>query len=153
MPDYSLGKIYKIECLTSKLIYYGSTCEPTLARRLSAHRNLFNLYKKTGNKFMTSFLVLLNDNYEITLVESFPCKSRDELMARERYHTKINQSVNYMNSSDTVLSKSIISQFKEGYPKSATKGYTKGYTKINYTQEDVDNMIEINTRNRERIVV
>ena len=37
MTDYQLGKIYRIVCNTTGLTYYGSTCEPTLARRLSGH--------------------------------------------------------------------------------------------------------------------
>ena len=35
MPDYSKGKIYKIVCNVTGLVYVGSTCEPTLARRLA----------------------------------------------------------------------------------------------------------------------
>ena len=37
MIDYSKGKIYKIVCNNTGLIYIGSTCEPTLARRLAKH--------------------------------------------------------------------------------------------------------------------
>ena len=36
---------------------------------------------------MTSFDIFKNDDYEILLVESFPCDYKDELLARERYWT------------------------------------------------------------------
>ena len=37
MVNYQLGKIYKIVDLDSNKCYVGSTCEPTLARRLANH--------------------------------------------------------------------------------------------------------------------
>ena len=38
MVNYQLGKIYKIVDNTNGNIYIGSTCEPTLARRLAKQR-------------------------------------------------------------------------------------------------------------------
>ena len=35
MVNYQLGKIYKI--VAGDLMYIGSTCEPTLSRRLTNH--------------------------------------------------------------------------------------------------------------------
>ena len=46
MPDYKLGKIYKIECQITGEVYVGSTCEPTLARRLANHVGGFNSWEK-----------------------------------------------------------------------------------------------------------
>ena len=44
MPDYQQGKIYKIVCNTTGLLYIGSTTQKFLSSRLSGHmRN----YKKT----------------------------------------------------------------------------------------------------------
>jgi hypothetical protein len=45
MPNYQLGKIYKIVDNTNNNIYVGSTCEPTLARRLSGHTRNFKNWK------------------------------------------------------------------------------------------------------------
>jgi predicted GIY-YIG superfamily endonuclease len=46
MPkDYSRGKIYKIVCNITNKIYIGSTCEPTLARRLAWHVQDFKKWK------------------------------------------------------------------------------------------------------------
>jgi hypothetical protein len=85
MPNYQQGKIYKIT--SGDLIYIGSTCEPTLARRLSGHVCSYKRWKdKKIHKITTSFHVLELGNYEITLIELFPCGSKDELTARERFH-------------------------------------------------------------------
>ena len=44
MPDYQLGKIYKIECNVTGQRYIGSTCEPILARRLAGHITNYKSY-------------------------------------------------------------------------------------------------------------
>ena len=44
MPDYQLGKIYKIECNVTGKVYIGSTCEPILARRLAGHIKSYKRY-------------------------------------------------------------------------------------------------------------
>ena len=94
MPDYQQGKIYKIECNVTGKVYIGSTCEPTLARRLTKHITDYKRYLKGTNHYITSFDVLQNGNYDIVLIESYPCNSKDELHARERYHTNNIDCVN-----------------------------------------------------------
>jgi hypothetical protein len=95
MTDYQKGKIYKIVCNTTGLTYYGSTCEPTLARRLAGHVGLFRGFKKGKNiRAMTSIKVLEGDDYTIVLVELFPCDNIMELHQRERYHIETNDCVN-----------------------------------------------------------
>jgi hypothetical protein len=50
---YRNGKIYKIVCNITGLTYYGSTCEPTLARRLAKHRGCYNRWLKSdANQFI-----------------------------------------------------------------------------------------------------
>ena len=46
MPNYQNGKIYQIIDNTNNNIYIGSTCEPTLARRLSGHVRKYKSYLK-----------------------------------------------------------------------------------------------------------
>ena len=97
MPiDYSKGKIYKIVDLDTDECYIGSTCEPTLARRLAKHVDNFKSYKSiTGNfHYITSFKILENNNYDIQLIENYPCGSKDELHAREGYWIKKTDCVN-----------------------------------------------------------
>jgi len=94
MPDYQLGKIYKIECNVTEKVYIGSTCEPTLARRLTKHVGSYRCYLNGKFNYISSFDVLQNRNYDIVLIESYPCNSKDELHARERYHTNNIDCVN-----------------------------------------------------------
>jgi hypothetical protein len=95
MTNYSNGKIYKIECLTTGLIYVGSTTKKYLSERLTAHRGNFNSYKKgITTAYMTSFKILENDNYRIDLIEAVNCNSKDELRAREGYHIRTLECVN-----------------------------------------------------------
>lgn len=94
MVDYSLGKIYKIKCNTTGLVYYGSTCEPTLSRRLANHKMAYQRYLKTFKLYCSSYRVLENKNYEIVLVENFPCNSKDELNSRENYYIENFECVN-----------------------------------------------------------
>eukprot|EP01041_Mallomonas_annulata_P017040 gene17040-35306_t len=85
MPDYSLGKIYKIVCNVTGEVYIGSTCETTLARRLTGHVRDCNYYNKGGKvSNFSSFQIINRGNYYIDLLESCPCSSRDELRKKER---------------------------------------------------------------------
>jgi len=92
MPDYSRGKIYKITA--GELTYIGSTCEPTLARRLSGHVGKCKQWKKGTYQFTSSFPLIETGQYEITLIELCPCVSRDELNSRERYWIESTVCVN-----------------------------------------------------------
>lgn len=87
MPNYALGKVYKIT--GGGLIYIGSTCEPTLARRLAGH---VGSYKQ--GKSISSSMIIETGQYEITLIELYPCSSKDELHSRERFHIEQNVCVN-----------------------------------------------------------
>jgi Uri superfamily endonuclease len=103
MPDYSRGKIYKIVCNETGLIYVGSTCEPTLARRLAKHVKNFKSWKKDKTNFVTSFKIIENSNYDIVLLESCPCESKDELYKRERYYIENLECVNKIITGRTPL--------------------------------------------------
>lgn len=89
---YSQSKIYKMTC--GDLVYYGSTCEPMLSRRLSVHRCFYRQWIKNKKQYYTVFKLFDIGDPEITLVESVNCSSRDELRARERFHIENNDCVN-----------------------------------------------------------
>jgi len=63
MVNYQLGKIYKIVDNTNENVYIGSTCEPTLARRLAKHVGNYQSYLNGKSGFMTSFNIIQNGNY------------------------------------------------------------------------------------------
>lgn len=61
-------------------IYIGSTCEPTLARRLTKHVGSYKCYLEGTYPYTTSFDIIKNNNYDIILLEK--CEnitSKDEL--------------------------------------------------------------------------
>ena len=95
MPDYKRSKIYKIVDNTNGDIYIGSTCQKTLARRLSSHASGYRRYiKGTRPTSMTSFPIIANNNYSIVLIEECPCESKDQLHSRERHYIETLDCVN-----------------------------------------------------------
>ena len=93
MVNYQLGKISKIVDNTNNNIYIGSTCEPTLARRLATHLTDYKR-REIRNNNMTSLQIFDNNNYDIILIENYPCERKDELHARERYYIESLKCVN-----------------------------------------------------------
>ena len=94
MVNYQLGKIYKLVDNTNGNIYVGSTCEPNLSRRLATHVGVYKRYLVNKHHFASSFTILVNNCYEMILLENYPCNSKDELYARERYYIESLQCVN-----------------------------------------------------------
>ena len=95
--DYSQGKIYKIVCNKTGLIYIGSTCK-TLDERLKRHEDdmtrfintrKYNPEKLKKVSLCTSFFVLLNKDYKIELIENYSCSSRLELEIKECDYMKL----------------------------------------------------------------
>ena len=94
MPNYELGKIYKIIDNTNNNIYVGSTCEPTLASRLARHTFDYKYYKLGKTHYITSFKILENNDYSIILIENYPCENKDQLTQRERHFIEMLECVN-----------------------------------------------------------
>ncbi len=101
MVNYQDSKIFKIVCNTSGLQYIGSTTQPTLARRLAKLRDDYTRFLNTTGGLITRELrgsklyrVFEANNYDIVLIENYPCNSKDELHQRERHHIEQNICVN-----------------------------------------------------------
>jgi len=97
--NYQNGKIYKIESMMGEKIYIGSTTKQYLSQRLAKHKIDYRQWKqnKPGLSNMTSYELFDEyglDNCMITLLENFPCESKDELRAKEAYYIRILQCVN-----------------------------------------------------------
>jgi len=88
MPDYSLSKIYQIICNTTGKRYIGATCQKKLCTRLAQH-----VANRKRND-CSSKEIIDNGNYEIVLIESYPCSSKDELHQRERFYIQSMECVN-----------------------------------------------------------
>ena len=94
MVNYKQGKIYKIECNVTGLIYIGSTCKKKLSGRMTEHRSSYKKYLNGKKKYYSVFKTMENKDYDIILIEDYPCKSKDQLFARERYYTNEIECVN-----------------------------------------------------------
>ena len=82
MPDYSLGKVYKI--VGNGKVYVGSTTRPLLCQRMTEHRCMYKRWKKGTSNKVTSFECLEDPECYIELLEACPCNSKDELHKCER---------------------------------------------------------------------
>jgi hypothetical protein len=75
MDRYKNGKIYKIVDNTNGNVYIGSTCEPTLAHRLTKHRYDYKRFLK-GGSYISSVDILKDDvNIPITFIIKTECWS------------------------------------------------------------------------------
>jgi mRNA-degrading endonuclease YafQ of YafQ-DinJ toxin-antitoxin module len=101
MPDYSLGKIYKIVDNTNQDVYIGSTCQPTLAQRLSQHKKDYKKYLEDKHGYTSSYKIFENGDYTIVLLESVNCESKDQLFQRERYYQDLIPNINKKKNART----------------------------------------------------
>lgn len=133
MKNYQLGKIYKVVCNVTGLVYIGSTCEPTLARRLAGHVGNYRSFLKGKTNYTSSFKIIENSCYDIILVEKYPCNSKDELYARERYWTSQIDCVNQLKNQGLQLELGLKEYKKQYYEvnKDTFKEYNKQYRENN----------------------
>jgi hypothetical protein len=97
IADYSQGKIYKIVCNKTGLVYIGSTYR-SLEQRLKEHIQYYKAYIEKRAKYMiSSTYVIVGNDYKIELIENVPCKNKKELEKREFYF------ITNIFSGDTIL--------------------------------------------------
>ena len=82
--DYKNGKIYRLVCNDTGLQYIGSTTQP-LSKRLYEHKKDYGRWKEGKRNMISSVFIIENNNYEIVLVEEYPCENKNQLHSRERY--------------------------------------------------------------------
>jgi hypothetical protein len=76
---YKKGIVYEISCKSTGKKYIGSTIQ-TLKARLCKH--------KYNRNTCSSKEIINGGNYEIILIEKYPCNSKEELNKRETYYIK-----------------------------------------------------------------
>lgn len=101
LERYKNGKIYKIVCNKTGLVYYGSTCQKELCQRLAAHKQNYKRYLNGKYCFVTSYKILENEDFDIVLVEDYPCDNKEQLFTRERYYIDNNECVNKIRPNRT----------------------------------------------------
>lgn len=90
---YENGKIYRIVCNVSGKQYIGSTIQ-SLSKRLNSHKGNFTMWKSGNYHYTKSFDVFENGDFNIILIENYPCDSKDELTRRERHFIETLECVN-----------------------------------------------------------
>lgn len=83
--NYKNSKIYKIISKNTENIYIGSTACINLETRLNGHKVGYKAYLNKKGPYITSFEILKYNEYEILLIENYPCNSLDELKKKEGY--------------------------------------------------------------------
>jgi len=87
------AKIYKIVDNINNNVYIGSTC-CSLKKRLVNHKSNYKRFLKGIFNNVTSFDILKNNDYKIELLEDCEIKTKDELLAKERYYIENNDCLN-----------------------------------------------------------
>ena len=99
MPDYQHSKIYKLVNNINDNFYIGSTTKKRLCERKNGH---YQDSKKKSNLLFDEINQYGIKNFEIILIESYPCNSKDELRARENYWiNQLNPNLNTRRAKTT----------------------------------------------------
>jgi|EP01040_Poterioochromonas_malhamensis_P005689 hypothetical protein len=85
MPNYENGRIYRIHCNVTGEDYISSTTLP-LSQRLAQHKQEYKQYMRgTNAQYSLLHKVMEANDFQMTLLERYPCDSKEELHARVRY--------------------------------------------------------------------
>ena len=134
MPNYANGKIYKIVGDDGST-YYGSTTR-SLEERKGEHKRC-----KTT---MAYYKIISKMDWEMILIENYPCESRKELERREGTYIRENPCVNrvhigrtrdtyYQDNREEILG--IRKKYYE-HNREAIQAYHKGYYAANRDSEN-----------------
>ena len=84
--DTQQGKIYKLVSHETDMCYIGSTSSKYLSVRFGDHKKMYKRWINGKMGRRTSFELFKYDDCKIILLEEYPCNSKYELEARERYY-------------------------------------------------------------------
>jgi hypothetical protein len=132
------GYVYKIYDNTNNNVYYGST-KQKISARLAGHRRNYKHFLNGKYPFTTSFKILENGDYAISLIETVEYNDKIELTARERHYIENNECINKNVPNRTIKEyyqdnkDKITEQHKEynQQNKDKIKEYKKKYQEIN----------------------
>src|SRR3569623_1000525 len=89
MVNYQNSKIYKIISDQTDMVYIGASWKK-LCQRMAQHRSKFKEWQNGLYHYITSFDILKHSDAKIILLEHFPCETKEELNARERFYIESN---------------------------------------------------------------
>jgi hypothetical protein len=122
------GKIYKLQCLNTGKVYYGSTTM-NLRLRLAQHKYFYKLHKQGKFHYCSSYEIIEGGNYEIYLVENYRCLEGYQLKQIEQVYIKNYPCVNMRKSRRTKEDNRIYA--RKFYNTEKGKQYKKDYYKKN----------------------
>ncbi len=92
--DYQNGKIYKLSSFETDKVYVGATIQ-LLYKRKSKHKsNYKNWLIDKHCDYITSYEIIKYGDFDIILLEEYPCDNKEQLHARERYYIEKLNCVN-----------------------------------------------------------
>lgn len=166
MVNYQNAKIYRIVCNVTGKQYIGSTVS-TLSTRLCQHKKAL-----IDDRKCTSRDVLNSGDYNIVLIEDYPCERKEQLLQRERYYIETTECVNknipnrskeewYQNNKDVLADKYKLNREKRieyqmnwnAANKDKLKKYQKTYKAkhegviVDLTEVDLSENIKLNIEN------
>lgn len=107
MVNYQKGKIYKIVSDSSDNVYVGSTCK-LLCQRIACHKGGFKRWQAGKSGKCLSYDIIKYGDAQIFLLENYPCHSKEELNARERW---------YIENTENSINKILPGRTKQEYRK------------------------------------
>ena len=96
MVNYKNGKIYMILDNTNGNYYIGSTAQHRLNDRIKVHK-----HKAYTNQYSSS-IIINNNDYNVILLEEFPCNNKQELFHREKTYTQNNTDEKLVNKQSPI---------------------------------------------------
>jgi len=136
------GSIYKIYDNTNGNVYYGSTSERLLGKRLAHHRGHYKDWCNGKGGGCKSFDIIKNGDYDISLVEKVNYEEKVELHRRERWYIENNECVN--KNIPTRTKKEYYDEHKEELCEYGKKYYDEHKVeRIEYSKKYYDEHIEV----------
>ena len=122
MTKYQRGKIYKVIDNTNDNVYIGSTTQE-LKRRLSGHK----AECKKNVKEMDSFKIIRNNDFDIELIEDYPCNTKRELEKREQHFIDTMECINTRRAFQTKENRLEVNRKSDRKRTRDHKPYLKNY--------------------------
>jgi hypothetical protein len=100
MPNYKLGKVYKIAPISGGEegdVYIGSTALPRLSTRMATHRCSYKRWNEGKGGLVAVYKIFEKyevHNCQITLIESISAETKEGLLACERKWIQLQACVN-----------------------------------------------------------
>ena len=85
---YDNGKIYQIINNIDDMVYIGSTCLP-LRKRFYNHKKEHHAGKNPNRRLFVHAQKYGWAEFDIILIEEYPCDNNNQLRKREEYHRKL----------------------------------------------------------------